>query len=168
MLRPLNAPEAREPRTGRQPTTTEADVRPLRSFFETSLPASGIASCEAISTLRLYFRRHFKAATSVPPLDHVRVRPGAGYAFFYQSMFSTQPKILKFFYFYCKNYIFPAFNITETDKTGYLFCCFGLFDRFRHFPWIFHAAAFDKWYSGRYIKLYVLQPRKENTIIRPL
>ena len=31
-------------------------------------------------TLRLYFRRHFKAATSVPPLDHVRVRPGAGYA----------------------------------------------------------------------------------------
>ncbi|MBO5308320.1 MAG: hypothetical protein J6C40_09980, partial [Lentisphaeria bacterium] len=32
------------------------------------------------STLRLYFRRHFKAATSVPPLDHVRVRPGAGYA----------------------------------------------------------------------------------------
>ncbi|MBQ9776605.1 MAG: hypothetical protein IJW17_11295, partial [Lentisphaeria bacterium] len=56
---------------------------------------SGIASCEAISTLRLYFRRHFKAATSVPPLDHVRVRPGAGYAlradFFYQSMFSTQP-----------------------------------------------------------------------------
>ncbi|MBO5306713.1 MAG: hypothetical protein J6C40_01800, partial [Lentisphaeria bacterium] len=37
-------------------------------------------SCEAISTLRLYFRRHFKAATSVPPLDHVRVRPGAGYA----------------------------------------------------------------------------------------
>ncbi|MBQ8755703.1 MAG: hypothetical protein IJZ19_11780, partial [Lentisphaeria bacterium] len=49
------------------PTTTEADVRPLR----------------------LYFRRHFKAATSVPPLDHVRVRPGAGYAlradFFYQS-----------------------------------------------------------------------------------
>ena len=45
MLRPLNAPEAREPRTGRQPTTTEADVRPLR----------------------LYFRRHFKAATSVPP-----------------------------------------------------------------------------------------------------
>ena len=58
MLRPLNAPEAREPRTGRQPTTTEADVRPLR----------------------LYFRRHFKAATSVPPLDHVRVRPGAGYA----------------------------------------------------------------------------------------
>ena len=80
MLRPLNAPEAREPRTGRQPTTTEADVRPLRSFFEASLPASGIASCEAISTLRLYFRRHFKAATSVPPLDHVRVRPGAGYA----------------------------------------------------------------------------------------
>ncbi len=79
MLRPLNAPEAREPRTGRQPTTTEADVRPLRSFFEASLPASGIASCEAISTLRLYFRRHFKAATSVPPLDHVRVRPGAGY-----------------------------------------------------------------------------------------
>ena len=73
MLRPLNAPEAREPRTGRQPTTTEADVRPLRSFFEASLPASGIASCEAISTLRLYFRRHFKAATSVPPMDHVRV-----------------------------------------------------------------------------------------------
>ena len=31
-------------------------------------------------TLRLYFRRHFKAATSVPPLDHVRVRPGAGCA----------------------------------------------------------------------------------------
>ena len=43
----------------------------------------------------MYIRRHFKAATSVPPLDHVRVRPGAGYAlradFFYQSMFSTQP-----------------------------------------------------------------------------
>ncbi|MBQ8756297.1 MAG: hypothetical protein IJZ19_14805 [Lentisphaeria bacterium] len=33
MLRPLNAPEAREPRTGRQPTTTEADVRPLRADF---------------------------------------------------------------------------------------------------------------------------------------
>ncbi|MBQ9774859.1 MAG: hypothetical protein IJW17_02350, partial [Lentisphaeria bacterium] len=41
---------------------------------------SGIASCEAISTLRVDVRRHFKAATSVPPLDHVRVRPGAGYA----------------------------------------------------------------------------------------
>ena len=98
MLRPLNAPEAREPRTGRQPTTTEADVRPLRSFLEASLPARGIAANAAILTLRLDFRRHFKAATSVPPLDHVRVRPGAGYAlradFFYQSMFSTQPKVL--------------------------------------------------------------------------
>ena len=29
----LKAPEAREPRTGRQPTTTEADVRPLRADF---------------------------------------------------------------------------------------------------------------------------------------
>ena len=29
----LKAPEAREPRTGRQPTTTEADVRPLRAEF---------------------------------------------------------------------------------------------------------------------------------------
>ncbi|MBQ8754818.1 MAG: hypothetical protein IJZ19_07275, partial [Lentisphaeria bacterium] len=29
--------EAREPRTGRQPTTTEADVRPLRADFFISL-----------------------------------------------------------------------------------------------------------------------------------
>ena len=94
MLRLLNAPEAREPRTGRQPTTTEADVRPLRSFFEALLPARGIAANAAMLTLRLYFRRHFKAATSVPPLDHVRVRPGAEYALradFFQSMFCTQP-----------------------------------------------------------------------------
>ena len=40
----LKAPEAREPRTGRQPTTTEADVRPLRSFIGASLPARGIAA----------------------------------------------------------------------------------------------------------------------------
>ena len=33
MLRPLNAPEAREPRTGRQPTTTEADVRPTADHY---------------------------------------------------------------------------------------------------------------------------------------
>ncbi|MBQ8755064.1 MAG: hypothetical protein IJZ19_08540, partial [Lentisphaeria bacterium] len=29
---------------------------------------------------RLYFRRHFKAATNVPPLDHVRVAPAGEYA----------------------------------------------------------------------------------------
>ena len=62
MLRPLNAPEAREPRTGRQPTTTEADVRPLNAP-EAREPRTGRqpTTTEAdVRPLRLPDRKHLR------------------------------------------------------------------------------------------------------------
>ncbi|MBQ8753644.1 MAG: hypothetical protein IJZ19_01295 [Lentisphaeria bacterium] len=62
MRRPLNAP-----------------IKYAALFYRGIAPGERYCRVAAILTLRLYFRRHFKAATNVPPLDHVRVRPGAGY-----------------------------------------------------------------------------------------
>ncbi len=78
MLRPLNAP-----------------IKYATLFYRGIAPGERYCRVAAMLTLRLYFRRHFKAATSVPPLDHVRVRPGAGYAL-RADMFSTQSL---YFYF---------------------------------------------------------------------
>ncbi|MBQ8754859.1 MAG: hypothetical protein IJZ19_07480 [Lentisphaeria bacterium] len=63
MLRPLNAP-----------------IKYAALFYRGIAPGERYCRVAAMLTLRLYFRRHFKAATNVPPLDHVRVRPGAKYA----------------------------------------------------------------------------------------
>ena len=41
----LKVPEAREPRTGRQPTTTEADVRPLKRKSRKNPPAKWNRAC---------------------------------------------------------------------------------------------------------------------------
>ncbi|MBO5306801.1 MAG: hypothetical protein J6C40_02240 [Lentisphaeria bacterium] len=60
--------------------TLNAPIKYAALFYRGIAPGERYCLCEAMLTLRLYFRRHFKAATSVPPLDHVRVRPGAGYA----------------------------------------------------------------------------------------
>ncbi|MBO5308831.1 MAG: hypothetical protein J6C40_12585, partial [Lentisphaeria bacterium] len=60
--------------------TLNAPIKYATLFYRSIAPGERYCLCEAILTLRLYFRRHFKAATSVPPLDHVRVRPGAGCA----------------------------------------------------------------------------------------
>ena len=62
MLRPLNAL-----------------IKYAALFYRGIAPGERYCLCEAILTLRLYFRRHFKAATSVPPLEHVRVAPAGEY-----------------------------------------------------------------------------------------
>ena len=71
MLRPLNAP-----------------IKYAALFYRSIAPGERYCRVAAMLTLRLYFRRHFKAATSVPPLDHVRVRPGAGYVLRTEFLFS--------------------------------------------------------------------------------
>ena len=80
MLRPLNAP-----------------IKYATLFFRGIAPGEWYCLMRGNIDAALILSPPFKAATSVPPLDHVRVRPGAGYAlradFFYQSMFSTQPII---------------------------------------------------------------------------
>ena len=85
MLRPLNAPEAREPRTGRQPTTTEADVRPLRSFIGASLPASWSTSGYDLVQTEAREPRTGRQPTTTeadvrPTADHYRGRRSAALA----------------------------------------------------------------------------------------
>ncbi|MBQ9775362.1 MAG: hypothetical protein IJW17_04920 [Lentisphaeria bacterium] len=63
MLRPLNAP-----------------IKYALLFYRGIAPGERYCRDAAMLTLRLDFRRHFKAATSVPPLDHVRVAPAGEYA----------------------------------------------------------------------------------------
>ncbi|MBQ9776240.1 MAG: hypothetical protein IJW17_09445 [Lentisphaeria bacterium] len=60
--------------------TLNALIKYAALFYRGIAPGEWYCRNAAILTLRLYFRRHFKAATSVPPLDHVRVAPAGEYA----------------------------------------------------------------------------------------
>ncbi|MBQ8755217.1 MAG: hypothetical protein IJZ19_09315, partial [Lentisphaeria bacterium] len=57
-----------------------APIKYATLFFRGIAPGERYCLCEALLTLRVYFRRHCKAATNVPPLDHVRVAPAGEYA----------------------------------------------------------------------------------------
>ncbi|MBQ8754626.1 MAG: hypothetical protein IJZ19_06315 [Lentisphaeria bacterium] len=86
--RPLNAPIKYATRGILPKAHRDFGVRrPLNApkkyaalFFRSIAPGERYCRVAAMLTLRLYFRRHFKAATSVPPLDHVRVAPAGEYA----------------------------------------------------------------------------------------
>ena len=52
-----------------------APIKYASLFYRGIAPGERYCRGAAMLTLRLYFRRHFKAATNVPPLDHVRVAP---------------------------------------------------------------------------------------------
>ena len=57
-----------------------APIKYASLFYRGIAPGERYCRVAAMLTLRLYFRRHFKAATNVPPLDHVRVAPAGEYA----------------------------------------------------------------------------------------
>ena len=71
--------------------TLNAPIKYAALFYRGIAPGERYCRGAAMLTLRLYFRRHFKAATSVPPLDHVRVAPAGECAlradFFYFIIF---------------------------------------------------------------------------------